>query len=481
MKDHTAPQLISGSRLDLGDARTTILIALHAIAIVLFLIQPKAAMALVALVAVTVLAFKRPVWLIVVAIGFIWVNDIIADFDPMSKFTAWKDVILLITLAIVAAQAAWRRESIIPRHALAIPLLVVIAHFIVMCSLSGSLVQVVLGLKNSIFYMSWFFLTPSIIRTRKDVNSLIGAILFAATAIAIYNLWRVQQPWGTFPPRRDGTMLDGATQAHWAGAPYILPFGILFGSALIPIAHSWRKWLVYAIVLVCLASLVASGARAQVGGVILILATMGYLSGRLTSVMKIIALGVVAAVIVQTTMSVKVSDRAESAFNDQDVSRQAREDETADLMIPFVLTHPFGAGTGSMTASKSGAVWASHINSALQGGMIHNNFLYVAIEIGWIGMLAWAWMLVVAVKSIYETFREASDPFIRCASLGVLGMILQYSFLHFFAGVLTSQLISYAIWPVFGLVVVLSRLNADTARPEAEALPALAVGVGAEA
>lgn len=461
------------------DPRSAFLIGLHALALVLFVIEPKVATAIVAFVAVATLAFRRPAWLAILALAFVWINDPLADFLPMTKFTAWKDVLLLVTLIVVASQNLLKRGDLVPRHALALPVLVVIVHFIAMCLLSDSAAQIILGLKNSIFYMSWFFLIPLIIRTRRDMWMMVYAIFFACTSIAIYNLWRIQQPWGTFPPRRDGTILDGASQAHWAGAPFLLPLAILLGSALIPFFQGWRRWLMYAIVLVCLASLVAAGSRAQTAGVLLAIATIGFLARKPAQVVKLLALAVVAAVLVQTTMTVSVSDRAQSAFNDQDVSRQAREDEAEDLMIPFILTHPFGAGTGSMTASKSGTVWATNINSALQGGMIHNNFLYVAIETGWTGMVAWAWMLYVALRSAYDSFRNARDPAIRYLSLGVLAILMQYTFMHFFAGVLTSQLISYYIWFIFGLVVVLPRFDHDPADvADTQSVPAATVGVG---
>lgn len=455
------------------------LIILHVAALAAMLAAPKWGVVLLAVVVAGVTAFTQPRLLVFATVGFIWVNEILADYLPGSQVTGWKDGLLLVALLVTIVRLARRRKSIIPQHVLALPVFVVALHFVMMCIFSDSAGQVILGLKNSAFYMAWFFILPDIIRTRRDARTMLIALFCTGVILGGYNLWRVQQPFTSFPPFRDGRLLSGSERAHWGGAAYVLPVGVILGMALAPCFQSWRRWLLYGAVMVALGGLLVAGARAQLAGLLLALGVLGVLDGRIRQVAGLLFVGFVVAGVLQSATRVNISKRAESAFNSQDVSRQAREDETTGLMIPFVLTHPLGAGTGSMSASYSQGGAITGGSSAVQGGMIHNNFLYVAIEIGWIGLLAWIWMLLVAIQSSYRSFRQARDPFVRALALGLCCVMLDYSFMHFFAPMLTAALIGFMIWMFLGLIAALPALEAE-ARAETEsaqaAQPALVSG-----
>jgi O-antigen ligase len=119
-----------------------------------------------------------------------------------------------------------------------------------------------------------------------------------------------------------------------------------------------------------------------------------------------------------------------------------------------------------MSASYSAGGIIPSVDAALKGGVIHNNFVFIAIEIGWTGLLAWLWMLYVAAMSCYRTFRSAKDPFVKNLSLGIFCILLDYTFMHFFAPMLTAALIGFLIWTILGLVATLPALEAEA---EAEA------------
>jgi hypothetical protein len=453
------------------------LIAAHALALALFVFEPKYGLALLLVVLGAVAGFAAPKTLAFCALGLLWVNDVISDWAPFSRLTAWKDALLLLACVIAVATAVIRRREMIPSRRVATPLLLVVLLYLLMCAYSPSASQALLGLKNTVFYALWFFVLPLIITNKRDARTLVIALFVSMVALGLYNLWRVQLPWGAFPPRRDGKILGGWSQVHWSGSPYLIAPGLVLGLALLPEFRGWRRWAMMASLTIGTAGLLTAGARATTGSVILGMMAVGVLGGHVVRTLKLVAVGVVAAVALQSVIPVNISERATSAFDTQDVSRKAREEETAAVTVPYVLTHPFGSGTGTMSALySSGGVWnTGSLDFALQGGTIHNTFLMIAIEVGWLGAILWAVFLYGCGTEAYRWFRGTRDPFVSALALGLLGVVIQYSFLHFFAPMLSAALISYAIWPVLGLIAALPALDSEGGT--AQAAPVGEVGV----
>jgi hypothetical protein len=466
------------------DARAALIMALHAAALVLFFYKPIAGMALLVVAVGLGVGVTKPLPVATAIVGLLWINDPLSDFFPMKQYTAWKDVLLLL-IAL-----GWMLRNILLFRPLVLdtpvsrPLLLIIALFIGMCAMSPSPIHAILGLKATVFYMVWFFVLPDIVHSKKDVKTLIAALLFGTFCLGVYDLWKVQQPFGTFPPNRAGKIQPGYTQTHWSGSVHLIPLGVILGMATLPSFSGWRKALIYVAVIPGVLGLLAAGSRAHwvaKGFALIVISVMGRRYG---NVILLLAVALAGGLFVQHTANVDVSDRALSTLDSQDVSAQRRENETSEHTIPFVLKHPVGVGTGSMTAVGAAKVWSSSdVKLAMANGIIHNGFLLVGIEIGWLGMFAWAWMLAEGLRASYLNARDSRDPYIRNLGLGLFGMMIWFTLMHFATPMMTAPLLSVVIWLPIGLIGLLPFLDEEAsaeAEIDAPAAPALAAPVGAD-
>lgn len=445
---------------ELRDARSATIIGLHALALLLFSWKPLVAGGLLAVGLVLTFGLTRPLYLALVCVGMLWVNDLLADFWPMAQYTAWKDVLLLIIIAGWAIRSFLLNQTPFPVTSVTLPLTLVLIMYVAMTTLSASPVQAALGLKATVFYAMWYYITPDIVKSKRDLALLIGAIVFGVACMGVYNIWRYPQPYGTFPTTRLGKLLPGAAVVHWSGSAYLLPSGLLIGTAVLGHVRGWLKLpLIIALILGGTGIMLTNG-RAQWFGMLVALAVMGFSSGRLITYGKMLLMVLIISGIVQTVLPIKLAERAVSAFSDEDVSRNAREAETWSVTIPYVLTHPFGAGTGSLTSAYSAKVWSkSSLDTVIRNGTIHNNLLLVAIETGWLGAVAWTWFLVTAVLGARKVYFETSDPFLKDVGLGLFGVMASYAVMNFFAPMTVASLISFGFWVLVGLIPVIPALD----------------------
>lgn len=439
-----------------------IIIALHVVALIVFFVSPLAAIVLLAGASAVTVGIGRPMPVLLLCVGMLWVNQPLADFFPLKPYTAWKDVLLVLVIAgWMLRNVAWRRQLVID-HPISVPMLLFILTFVASCVFSPSTTHAILGLKATVFYAAWYFVLPDIIKSRKDVSALIVAVIFGTVCLSIYNMWAVQQPFGTFPPGQIGRILPGALVVHWGSSNQILPVGILFALVLAPRLKLWMRLALDASVIVGVAGLIATTARGSWAMLIVTVVIMSMVSRRI-GFARILIVALVAGGLLQSTLSLKVADRASSAFESNDVSAEAREAEFSTVTLPFVLAHPFGAGTGSMSAKGSAKVWGGGaVDLILQKGFIHNGFLLVAIEAGWLGLAFYLWMLGAAIVSAFKVFRTARDPLIREVALACMGIVVFYTGFHLGAAMLTTALISFDIWIILGLIVLLPSLDQPT-------------------
>lgn len=437
-----------------------LIIALHAAALILFIVSPLAGVVTLAIGSAVAIGVGRPMPVLLLCVGMLWINQPLSDFFPLQTYTAWKDVLLvLVILGWMTRNIVWRRATVI-NHPISIPLLLFVLTFLASCVLSPSITHAVLGLKATVFYASWYFVLPDIVKSRKDLRNLVGAVCFGTVSMAIYNMWAVQQRFGVFPPGRDGRILPGALVVHWGASNELLPLGILLALVIAPHLALWKRIALDAIVVLGTAGLLATAARASWGVLIGTVIVMSIASRRI-GFARLLIVALIAGGVLQSTLALKVTERASSAFEGNDVSAEERETEFSTVTLPFVLSHPFGAGTGSMSAKGSAKVWGGGggVDLILQKGFIHNGFLLVAIEVGWLGLAFYLWMLGAAVSSAYKVFKTARDPLIRDSALACGGIVVFYALLHFAAPMLTTALISFDIWIILGLIVILPKLD----------------------
>lgn len=445
---------------ELRDARSATIIGLHALALLLFSWKPLIAGALLAVGFVLTFGLTRPIYLAVICVGMLWVNDYLSDFWPFTQYTAWKDVLLIAIAVGWFFRSVMLNRTPFPLNGLTLSLTVVITFFLMNTMLSNSFIQAALGLKATVFYTIWYFITPEIVKSKRDVALLVGALMFGVACVGVYNMWRFPQPFGAFPMTRVGKILPGASVVHWSGSKNLLAIGMLIGTTVLGATRGWMRFLVVVSLLLGGIGFLLTDGRAQFLAVIVAFMAMGFLSGRLFTYIKVLFAALIMITILQAVFPIKIAERAASAFSEEDVSRQDREAEAMNVAVPYVLTHPFGAGTGALGSGNSSKVWAkSKVETVLTSGYVHNNFLFVAIETGWLGAAAWIWFLVAIIFSSQKAFLETRDPFLKNVALGLYGVMIVYTILNFFAPMLMVGLISFEFWILLGLIPVIHTLD----------------------
>lgn len=454
----------------LPDQREALVFAAHALALFVFFYEPLAGAALLMLVVALTVGLSNSIFIASACVGLLWVNDVIADFLPYTQATAWKDVLLLLLIMGWLFRAAIHRLPLVRKSDISIPLLLFVALYAVMCLQSDSVSGAILGMKAVVFYMFWFVVLPDVVKTKDDLRVLIGALIFGTICIALYNLWRVQQPLGTFPPTRTGRMFNGILQTHHSSSGLLIPAGLFLMVTLAPLSKGWKKLALWLAVAVVVGGFLATTLRSGWGTTIVGLLMIGWLGRRVPQVIGALLVAVLAAGLLQASLQVKVTERALSTFDTQDTSRNAREAETYERMYPFVLQHPFGLGTGSMSAVSSFKVWGGgkNIPFAIQGGLIHNNLLMIAIETGWIGPILFVWFLLSALILAVRNYRTARDPYLKAVSLALCGFVAFYMAMQVLGPVLLMPSISFIAFVMFAMLVIVPDLDVASPKPALE-------------
>lgn len=446
------------------------IVTIAVLSLVLFVFQPLIGALALFFAAAIAVGPTKPKAIAVLVMAFLWVNDIVADFSPFSQYTAWKDVLLLMALIGWLARTSVQKRSLLPASAIAVPYFVVISFFVANCALSPSLVNAVLGLKATIFYMMWVVVIQDVVHSKRDVLLLFWAIMFGTLCLAIYNLIRIQFPYGFLPMRRGYVYVTGAMAAHWSGSVFTLAYGVILGVAMLPVFRLRTRLLLNGIVFLAGIGLLVTTVRATIAATFVSLLTLAFLSRRYGVMWKILAVAAVAGVVLQSAAKQELGERMLSSLDPEDTSRQVREQETRERSLPYVLEHPFGGGTGVMTAGASAAAWAanSDVPLALRYGIVHNNFMLVAMEIGWLGLLAWIWLVVTLIVTAFTIYTRARDDLVRHVALGLFGIALYYLLMHPFQRTLTYQQQPVMFWTLMGLLTVLPRLERESAREVAQ-------------
>lgn len=119
--------------------------------------------------------------------------------------------------------------------------------------------------------------------------------------------------------------------------------------------------------------------------------------------------------------------------------------------LPWVLTHPLGGLTG-------GEVFE-----------VENYYVDIALKLGWIGIIAFIWCAVNIMRAGTRVYDSLANPDLR--GIAAAGMSLLVSLLV--AGLagphITVQPVAMYLWLLVGSIPMLSAMDADARRMEADA------------
>lgn len=138
---------------------------------------------------------------------------------------------------------------------------------------------------------------------------------------------------------------------------------------------------------------------------------------------KTIAIGVVLAMIggvfVLKSTSNPVIFRIQSAFSPQDDSSMQLRLKNQNFIQPYIQSHPMGAGLATI------GVWGRRFNanSWLADFAPDSAYVRVAVECGWIGLIIYLAMFLIALWYSVHYFFRVKDPTIKIIYLGLTNVI----------------------------------------------------------
>ncbi|GAB3937212.1 O-antigen ligase family protein [Mucilaginibacter myungsuensis] len=194
----------------------------------------------------------------------------------------------------------------------------------------------------------------------------------------------------------------------------LLCIGLIWGPT-----KNWQKWILGGLIGLFFLSMLFSGTR----GAFALTPVGVILFSVLNFNRRIAIMGVLGAMFFVVLIFMPTSNpnilRFQTAFKPgKDASYLLRQ-MNQQRIKPFIHTHPLGGGLGSV------GVWGQKFSP---GSMLANfppdsGYVRVAVELGWIGMLIFCWMMFTILKTGVVNFFKIQDPELRCYCLAMTIMI----------------------------------------------------------
>ena len=242
--------------------------------------------------------------------------------------------------------------------------------------------------------------------------------------------------------RKYSVFSDPVTFAYNMAIASLLCVGLMTG----PI-KPYKRFILFIIIAILLVNMIFSGTRGAfplVPAALFFYAIMNYSSKIL--VFTIIAAVFIAGLIVMPTSNQNIL-RFQSAFSpDKDASYTARKINQARIK-PYVWAHPMGGGLGSV--GEWGKKFAP--NSFLAGFPPDSGYVRTTVELGWIGLTIFCFMIFTIIKTGIDHYYTIKDPELKSYCLAMVLMAFTWNIANF----PQEALVQYPSNVIFYLTVAL--------------------------
>ncbi len=333
-------------------------------------------------------------------------NYWVATFRPSLRFMAFPlnaldFSLLLLTLALLPSLLRPRSELKLPRHLqrplFAFTVMAIFGTVYGVAANAGSAqtlfrdARMIWALYASIFTVAWTVRSPSHLR------NLALVILFAAIICALQQYMRLV----VAPPEDNSGLRD--VQLPMQVVPMAIIFLMIYRyhrrplcpNALYPLALFFL-----------LTALLVSLTRSDWGMMALAYVLALQYLGRGNRGRALLAAGVTLGLLLFVipflldlsthgfSIQAMIQERGQQILGNNDTARQARLFTYADAWLDFMRSPVWGHGFGHPIY-----VYDSRMKMVAEDPMLHNSFLFWACKIGVLGMLAFTWLFVNAMRA----------------------------------------------------------------------------------
>ncbi len=154
-----------------------------------------------------------------------------------------------------------------------------------------------------------------------------------------------------------------------------------------------------------------------------------------------------------------------------DASFQVRQGYVAEF-LPRIAERPFGTGLYTAGASGLTVTGGRYIEGTTVGLPTDNQYFKYALELGWVGLGLFGWLLMTTGAMIYRTYRDLKDPALKAWALGLLGVFAMYMAGSLSNDILVQKPLSEWVWLAIGISARLWQVSRGEAAPvEGQAAP----------
>jgi len=189
------------------------------------------------------------------------------------------------------------------------------------------------------------------------------------------------------------------------------------------------------------------------------------------------AVGAIGLALLIASGSTKLVDRLNTATNPmEDASFMVRVGYITQY-IPEIAKRPFGYGINTSGGNGAKVAGSQSVRDSVVGVPTDNYFFKVALEMGWVGLILFTWLHLLAIYETYKVYRKTRDPYLKAIALGLFG-VLFCLFTGGFSNDLHSQKpLAEFFWIALGLVMLIGQRQGQAAPvPRVQAYPALPPG-----
>lgn len=315
--------------------------------------------------------------------------------------------------------------------------------------------------KNYVEMFLLFFVAAGSIRTRKQMAIVIGLMCISVLMINRDYLSTV----GSRNFSHFSYELRDAGTLGWAGENGMGAFQAEIAVFLIGVAlfakNPFLKLGILGIALYSTYCLELTLSRGAYAGFLLGLLVLGLIKER-----KILILLAILLVVWQSLVPYAVTQRVEMTYQEGEVDTSAGERLTVWHDALQVVNEDPIFGTGFNTYA--------YMHRVMEFTDTHNYYLKVVLEMGFVGLLIFLWLLGVACKMSLRLFRVARDPVLGAVGCALLAMMICVLVVNFFGDRWTYLQVNGFLWVLLGLaarglyIVSQEKESAEEAAPVME-------------
>jgi hypothetical protein len=378
-----------------------------------------------------------------VLLGFatvvVFVKRMMPNLDANQVGLALEGMLLLMGLRLVVDLLNGGNPRLF-RTAITLPLLVFCAYQVleVFNPLAPSLKFGVYGLRDTLRAIG-ALLVVYYFRDTHRLRRFMGFWLGLLSVEGLYGIW--QHHHGLLHQEYNWLIDSGSWRTHILNG-YVRVFGTVGDAAtfgfieitgallLIALALSSKGWRVAALLALSvpmLYAMVLSYSRGPIVAVVAGLVAMLLLSRNWKLCMGALLIGALCLGGLAASGQASLLDRVMTAAKPgEDASFQVRMGYINDY-LPRIVERPFGSGLWTAGASGLAVTGGEAIPGTTIGVPTDNNYFKYGLEMGWVGLSIFIWLLGAAAVSAARTYLRLERPFPKALSLGLFGVFVCYA------------------------------------------------------